>query len=292
MLLTGEPPFGSPSPEQETSQGNRQAALDSLEANLAWNKIGKRAKDFVLRLLVFDETKRMDVKQALGHCWFTNPAHKEAFEALYRRSIRDWKPRAPKEPLMVDLRDLIQARKTNGDVGPIQHSKDHLPSEFSASALPRASVAQETTLKESPSPGQCRDLSPTLSDPDLPPHGQLDNNPRRFHDLENDTSGSDSEARKLDSSEQSLETSEQSEVLGDDSGQFNQYEWAVPSMISDLPKRNPALLQGVNDFPTGKKRTQDTREELENEVYEEIRNSITGKRQHVVYGTNIVKNWI
>ncbi|RHZ74237.1 hypothetical protein CDV55_107134 [Aspergillus turcosus] len=291
VLLTGEPPFSTPSPEQETSQGNRQAALDSLEENLTWNMIGKRAKDFVLRLLVFDETKRMDVKQALGHCWFTNPAHKEAFEALYKRSIRDWKPRAPREPLMVDLRDLIQARKTHGDVRPIQHSQEDLPSEFSASASPRSSVARETT-KESPSPGQRRDLSPTLSDPDLPPHGQLDNNPRRLHDLENDAAEIASEAWELDSSKQSLETSEQSEVLRDESEQFNLYEWAIPSMISDLSKANPALLEGISGCPAGKKRVQDTREELENEVYEEVRNSITGKRQHVVYGTNIVKNWI
>lgn len=292
MLLTGEPPFSTPSPEQETSQGNRQAALDSLEANLTWNKIGKRAKDFVLRLLVFDETKRMDVKEALGHCWFTNPAQKEAFEALYKRSIRDWKPRAPKEPLMVDLRDLIQVRKTNGDVGQIQHSQGDLRSEFSKSALPRASVAQETTLKGSPSPEQRRDLSPTLSDPDLPPHGQVDNNPHRLHNLENDAAEIASEAWELDSSKQSLETSEQSEVLRDESEQFNLYEWAIPSMISDLSKANPALLEGINYGPTGKKRVQDTREELENEVYEEVRNSITGKRQHVVYGTNIVRDWI
>ncbi|RHZ49258.1 FHA domain-containing serine/threonine-protein kinase [Aspergillus thermomutatus] len=295
VLLTGEPPFSTPSPKQEISQDNRQGSLDNLEANLTWNKIGKRAKDFVLRLLVFDETERMDVKQALDHCWFTNPAHKEAFEALYKRSIRDWKPRTPKEPLMVDLRDLIQARKTNGDVVQIQHPQEVFPNESFGSALPRPRVvSQETTLKESPSPEQHRDLSPTLSDPDLPPHGQLGKNPYRLHDLENDTAQIDSEVRKLNSSEQSLETSEQYEVLRGESGQFNQYEWAIPSVtcISDLSKANTALLKGINNCPTGKKSAQNTGEEFENEVYEEVRNSITGKRQHLIYGTNIVKNWI
>ncbi|GIK00317.1 hypothetical protein Aspvir_004339 [Aspergillus viridinutans] len=292
VLLTGEPPFSSPLPERKTSQGNRQGALDRLEANLTCTMIGKRAKDFVLRLLVFDETKRMDVKQALGHCWFTNPAHKEAFEALYKRSVRDWKPRVPKEPLMVELRDLIQVRKTNGDVVQIQHSQEDLPSEFSGSALPTASVAQEAILMESPSPGQRRDLSPTLSDPDLPRHGQLNDNPHQFHDLENDIAEIDSEARYLSSSEQSLETSEQSEVHRDQSEQFNQYEWAIPSINPYLSKANTALLKNINDSPTGKKSAQNTWEELENEVYEEVRNSITGKRQHLVYGTNIVKNWV
>ncbi|GIJ85719.1 hypothetical protein Asppvi_004581 [Aspergillus pseudoviridinutans] len=292
VLLTGEPPFSSPLPEQKTSQGNRQGALDGLEANLTCNMIGKRAKDFVLRLLVFDETKRMDVKQALGHCWFTNPAHKEAFEALYKRSVRDWKPRVPKEPLMVELRDLIRVRKTNGDVVQIQRSQEDLPSEFSGSALPTASVAQETILMESPLPGQHRDLSPTLSDPDLPRHGQLNDNPHQLHDLENDNAEIDSEASNLGSSEQSLETSEQSEVLRDESEQFSQYEWAIPSIMPDLSKANTALLKNINDGTTGKKRAQNTWEELENEVYEEVRNSITGKRQHLIYGTNMVKNWI
>jgi protein-serine/threonine kinase len=287
VLLTGEPPFTSPLPEWKTSQGNRQGALERLEANLTCNMIGKRAKDFVLRLLVFDETKRMDVKQALGHCWFTNSAHKEAFEALYKRSIRDWKPRAPKEPLMVELRDLIQAGKTNGDVVQIQRSQEDLPSEISGSALPRVSVAQETMLKESTSPGRRRDLSPTLSDPDLPPHGQLDDHSHQLHDLENDTSEIDSKARNQD-------PSEQSEVLGDEIEQFNQYEWAIPSIIPDLSNANTVLLKNINNSSTGQKRAQNqnTWEELENEVYEEVRNSITGKRQHLIYGANIVKNWI
>ncbi|GIC89677.1 FHA domain-containing serine/threonine-protein kinase [Aspergillus udagawae] len=292
VLLTGEPPFSSPLPERKTSQGNRQGALNGLEANLTCNMIGKRAKDFVLRLLVFDETKRMDVKQALGHCWFTNSAHKEAFEALYKRSIRDWKPRAPKEPLMVELYNLIQASKTNGDVVQIQRSQKDLQIEISGSALPRVSVAQKTMLKESISPGPRRDPSPTLSDPDLPPHGQLDNPSHQLHDLEKDASELDSEARNLDSSGQSTATFEQSEVLRDESEQFNQYEWAIPSIIPDLSNANAALLKNINDGSTGKKRSQNTWEELENEVYEEVRNSITGKRQHLIYGANIVKNWI
>lgn len=270
VLLTGEPPFNTPSPKCETSQGNRQGALDSLEANLTCNMIGKRAKDFVLRLLVFDEAKRMDVKQALGHCWFTNPVHKEAFEALYKRSIRDWKPRAPKEPLMVDL-DLIQVRKTNGDVAQT-HSQESLP-------------------KESSSPELRRDLSPTLSDPELPPHGQLDDNPHQAYDLGNDPAEIESEAGKLDALEQRLESSEQSEVLRSESEEFNQYEWAIPPIIPNFSTANTALLKNINNSSTRKKRASNTWEEFGNEVYEEVKNSITGKRHRLLYGANFVANW-
>lgn len=289
VLLTGEPPFNTPSPKCETSQGNRQGALDSLEANLTCNMIGKRAKDFVLRLLVFDEAKRMDVKQALGHCWFTNPVHKEAFEALYKRSIRDWKPRAPKEPLMVDL-DLIQVRKTNGDVAQT-HSQESLPSKLFKSAVPRASGSKESILEESSSPELRRDLSPTLSDPELPPHGQLDDNPHQAYDLGNDPAEIESEAGKLDALEQRLESSEQSEVLRSESEEFNQYEWAIPPIIPNFSTANTALLKNINNSSTRKKRASNTWEEFGNEVYEEVKNSITGKRHRLLYGANFVANW-
>lgn len=251
--------------------------------------IGKRAKDFVLRLLVFDEAKRMDVKQALGHCWFTNPVHKEAFEALYKRSIRDWKPRAPKEPLMVDL-DLIQVRKTNGDVAQT-HSQESLPSKLFKSAVPRASGSKESILEESSSPELRRDLSPTLSDPELPPHGQLDDNPHQAYDLGNDPAEIESEAGKLDALEQRLESSEQSEVLRSESEEFNQYEWAIPPIIPNFSTANTALLKNINNSSTRKKRASNTWEEFGNEVYEEVKNSITGKRHRLLYGANFVANW-
>ncbi|KAK4977363.1 hypothetical protein LTR28_007211 [Elasticomyces elasticus] len=67
--------------------------LAIVDAGGSWEGIGHRAKDFVKRLLVLDEAKRMDVKQALEHPWFTNKHHAAEFEALYHRAIRNWKPR-------------------------------------------------------------------------------------------------------------------------------------------------------------------------------------------------------
>ncbi|KAK5008395.1 hypothetical protein LTR28_004039 [Elasticomyces elasticus] len=67
--------------------------LAIVDAGGSWEGIGHRAKDFVKRLLVLDEAKRMDVKQALEHPWFTNKYHAVEFEALYHRAIKNWKPR-------------------------------------------------------------------------------------------------------------------------------------------------------------------------------------------------------
>ncbi|PTU19795.1 hypothetical protein P175DRAFT_0439669, partial [Aspergillus ochraceoroseus IBT 24754] len=92
ILLTAEAPFDDVGSKYFATGPAQEKALGRLQAKLERHKVGERAKDFVLRLLVFDPAARMDVNQALEHSWFTNPCHKEEFEALYRRSIRDWKP--------------------------------------------------------------------------------------------------------------------------------------------------------------------------------------------------------
>ncbi|EAW12828.1 FHA domain-containing serine/threonine-protein kinase [Aspergillus clavatus NRRL 1] len=179
VLLTGEPAFSEPFPNAEAPDIAQQGALKALEVNLSCNNIGKRAQDFVLQLLIFDEAKRMDVKQALGHCWFTNPSHKEAFEALYKRSTRDWKLREPKQPLMVDLRSLIDGRNN------AQHCEDdsvldpelggegdELHIDTGAVEMMGFSITSSPSdsSEQSPSAENHTALSPTLSDPELPPH--------------------------------------------------------------------------------------------------------------------------
>lgn len=61
--------------------------------NSTWRLVGKRPKDFVKKLLVLEEEKRMTVQQALAHEWFTNNYHCHEFAAVYQRAIQDWEPR-------------------------------------------------------------------------------------------------------------------------------------------------------------------------------------------------------
>ncbi|QDS70159.1 hypothetical protein FKW77_006009 [Venturia effusa] len=58
-----------------------------------WQKVGKKPKDFVKKLLVLDETKRMTATQALAHDWFTNKYYADELDAVYQRSIEGWVPR-------------------------------------------------------------------------------------------------------------------------------------------------------------------------------------------------------
>lgn len=83
--------------------------LDPLEQSETWKDVRARPKDFVRRLLVLDERQRMTAKGSLAHEWFMNNVHRVDFEQLYRRSIRHWRPRTPREPVV----ELIEPEKFN-----------------------------------------------------------------------------------------------------------------------------------------------------------------------------------
>lgn len=231
---------------------------------MEWHHVGTRARDFVRQLLVLDDMKRMTVKHALRHSWFTNRAHKREFEALYRRSIRDWKPRAHQGPLMVDLCSLIEIRKIRelhqaNAVDACMERRGQLShplTSFSENSSQDTLSSGSTTDRERP-------VSPTLSDPDLPTHNR---------------------AR------------DESFELGDS----YYYQKQKPDMEFSAPSVIPTVSTTGNnrrEFPlpfTGdtyampiKKRVRDPWEVPEDEVYEEVSNAMTGKRQQVAYGSSV-----
>ncbi|KAB8262418.1 kinase-like domain-containing protein [Aspergillus pseudonomiae] len=186
VLLTGDTPFKN-SLTADSTDLSRERDLEKLEADMDWNKIGQRARDFVRRLLVFDEAKRIDVKQALNHNWFTNPAHRVEFEALYRRAIRSWRPRSHKGSLIIKLGTLMKIPEQCSE--PMQtlcsdgYSRVDSGQSYAAREIPHqtrdsptSSVSQEYELGG----GKSASMSTTLSDPELPPHccvGYTDTSP-------------------------------------------------------------------------------------------------------------------
>ncbi|PLB34098.1 FHA domain-containing serine/threonine-protein kinase [Aspergillus candidus] len=157
-LLTGHPPFNA-------SLTDVQLALSkSIESDLTFSQTGNRARDFICRLLLFDETARMDVKQALSHCWFTNCSHLAAFKDVYQRSTKGWKPRTRDGPLIVDLEtpsptlsDLLLPPVLRREP---DEEQDQLSSETSTESF---------LFDETPYPPHGQQPSQTLSDVELPP---------------------------------------------------------------------------------------------------------------------------
>lgn len=116
-ILSGTPLFVDSKDDNFKTSPDRAIAELAAECDLAhldrskdWQHVGERAKDFVRRLMVLNEMKRMTVKEALGHPWFTNESHKNEFEAVYLRAIRHWKPRLRKADI-IEILDVDQAKE-------------------------------------------------------------------------------------------------------------------------------------------------------------------------------------
>lgn len=67
--------------------------LDILENDPVWQKVGRRAKDFIRRTVVLDENDRLNAKQALQHEWFSSQAYSDELQAVYQHVTKDWEPR-------------------------------------------------------------------------------------------------------------------------------------------------------------------------------------------------------
>ena len=275
VLLTGESPFRDLEAPNNPAQLLQDNDLGGLEADMDWHNIGTRARDFVRRLLVLDETKRMGVKLALRHSWFTNRAHKREFEALYNRSIKDWKPRVHQGPLIVDLCNLIETRKPNPNPVLAVDSCDSHGGQ-------KSQVSRQSTFSEDLSQDSLlfgdgtahgRQVSPTLSDPELPAHNRV-----------RGTSVFQEDEIPL----QSLPGQEPKGM---------EFEPNIP--VSHEPRHNiqePSMREPILNgcsIPLekesySKKRTRDIWNMLDDEeVYEEVSNAVTGKRQQMIYGSNV-----
>lgn len=210
----------------------------------------------------------MTVKHALCHSWFTNRAHKHDFEALYRRSTKDWKPRAHQGPLMVDLCSLIEIRKSHelhqaNAVDACMERRGQLSHPLTSSP----ENSSQDSLSSRGATDCERPVSPTLSDPDLPTHN-----------------------RARDGSFE----------LGDSSYHCQKQKPDMKSTaLSSIPNLHTHTITGKNrrelPFPFTsdtymipiKKRARDPWEVPEDEVYEEVSNAMTGKRQQVAYGSSV-----
>ncbi|KAF2999401.1 hypothetical protein E8E13_006896 [Curvularia kusanoi] len=78
------------------------------EDHPSWAPIAPAPKDFIKRLLVLDEDRRMSATKALKHIWFTHPMMAGEYEAQYERSIKHWHPR-DKDNELIEQIPAIQA---------------------------------------------------------------------------------------------------------------------------------------------------------------------------------------
>lgn len=287
-LLTGYPPFGGALNNGNSAGQAREDDLARLDEEMVWNNTGQRARDFINRLLVLDESKRMDVKQALEHDWFTNSAHRQEFEALYKRSIRDWKPHVHEGAVIEDFCSFTGSSEAMGESQGSEHvSSVELSGEmYLEGPLDRHSGLSNMSHASMVSGGwvsHTREGSLTLSDPALPPH-------RVKTRQESMTGGCSVLPQAKDTMDCDVDTTgllsrTQFWSPGEESEQVNQNE--------DLAQRYPDTVQhgsqSTKALPDLKVQSRaKTRKSIWDdfgEVYEEVDNSITGRSERFPYGS-------
>jgi serine/threonine protein kinase len=109
LMLTGSLAFNHRDGDQDIGQINSRSvsAYDLTQIDQgkhSWEGVPDRARKFVRSLLALQEDKRSTAKQALQHPWFTNNICAPGYDAVYERSIRDWKPSTTrKEDIVVNI---------------------------------------------------------------------------------------------------------------------------------------------------------------------------------------------
>ena len=281
VLLTGNSPFRDLEAPNNTAQLPQDNDLGELEADLDWHNIGARARDFVRRLLVLDETKRTGVESALRHSWFTNRAHKREFEALYKRSIKDWKPRVHQGPLIVDLCDLIETRSPDPNpVLAVDSCDSHAgqKSQISHQSSTFSEGLSQDSLLLGDVTAHGRQVSPTLSDPELPAHNRVRGTSIFQEDEIPLQSLPEREPRGMESDTPIMPV-------------IHEHQRNIQDEYAREPILNGYSFSLENEsysVPT-KKRTRDIWNMLhDDEVYEEVSNAVTGKRQQMLYGSNVL----
>ncbi|KAK5052160.1 hypothetical protein LTR84_002964 [Exophiala bonariae] len=100
VLLTGGLAFCDPVTNHYSEKLAKDCDLAHLQASSEWQHLRDRPRSFVENLLVIDENARMTADEGLNHCWFSNEAHKADFEDLYQRTIKTWRSKPPKDPVV------------------------------------------------------------------------------------------------------------------------------------------------------------------------------------------------
>lgn len=284
VALVGYVPFDESSTSVSGGLANLDAELKSLDT-------GPYARDFLRKLLVLDESKRMEVKEALRHAWFTNPAHTRDFEERYRRVIQDWRPRTREEPVIVDLASFTHVDAAHPRSPEFaSHSPGRYPRCRSVDHVSESSC-DDLAAGDLPPSNLAFHLDPAYNRPSIDARAVLGNS--------HEPTDCASYGRSARSAANIISPAQTTSTSTHDNNEHQQrrsnqlYHGSYRGIAASNPNTgfqcaNPSPKQ-VDITPSNRMkpypgRTASGNEPNEEEVYEEVRNPVTGKRQRRIYG--------
>lgn len=308
VLLVGDTPF-------DNTCRSTTSDLMNLDHDMRALEISPEARDFVLQLLVLDETKRMDVKQALRHNWFTNAAQAKWFKEMYNHSIQGWKPRNSSEPVMVDLASTKSAQASKrlrsesvsswspkegarfADVDHISESSWENVAPARMKPLISPAVSNPAPAKKIPDRQPLVTLDPNTNKPKRPQEiinpdadvkfvsqvkrEQLDRSKAEGHILYVSSCETPSVKRGERKKEPALQGGKQATkakfTINKDTGLKNFFLSPHSAAFPPIPSMQTAVP----------KVPQKDGNDESDQVYEEVCNPVTGKRKRLIYGRDV-----
>ncbi|KAJ5689400.1 hypothetical protein N7462_003792 [Penicillium macrosclerotiorum] len=268
VLLVGNTPF-------DDAGKSISSYLTDLETELKILNIGTRTRDFVRNLLVPDEMRRMDVKQALRHNWLAHSNFKSYFEGMYQRAIQNWRPRDNNsKDVIIKLANFTRSQSLQyvSHLRPpaklrAQCNLDD-PDHISATSYEDTEVvdAKQLLSPSTTSSLLCKrnwKAVEAKSPPTWQPLGII------YPEVDG---------------KQALDKPIHNENTGNESAQF--LGQVKREQLDQARMMRHVLYLSPFGTTTVKKKADDKMEEME-EVYEEIRNPVTGKRRRRAYGRDV-----
>lgn len=123
VLLVGASPFRITGTETRAETSQRILAGNYDKLRTGWQKCSEKAKDFVSKLLVVEEAKRLDIRKALQHVWLVHSAVSTPVVLLDEQ--RNFSPMLDKElslqHLATCVQPLLQLLTSFARLDPLQH---------------------------------------------------------------------------------------------------------------------------------------------------------------------------
>ena len=150
FFANGEDSLRQHDPEKAVFEAASRWNPAQFKDDPAYQILDYKVKDFLNRLFVLDEDKRMEVGSALRHQWFSHEPRKKYIDDQYQRAISAWTPTRARLDYMEHLNIFMENRRVLTDVCHLCCLLHYLLTRAKAEAMPPPPRPSSVTTITSP----------------------------------------------------------------------------------------------------------------------------------------------